>query len=1334
MRGTAGTARPPGLPAAGDAVAGPRGAAGAGGEQVSGSPLAVQLLGPVRAWRNGVEIDLGAARRRAVFTVLAVRANQAVSKGELIGGVWGDAPPASAEASLYTYVSGLRRALEPQRSRRSPGTVLPSTGAGYCLRLDPEVLDMHRFDQHRERAQRLAAGDPAAALAELDGALALWRDDALLGMPGPFAESQRSRLGELRLATVERRAELALRLGRHAEVTAELPGLTVEHPLREGLRVLLMTALHRTGRHTEALEVFHDARRVLVDEIGSEPGPALQRLHRQILRDSAAAPDPTRCVAAAPTSAGGRAEPDRTADAAAAQPGVPAAGRGAEPAGTAVAAPAQHGVPATFVGREAELDLLRRAVSGMAAGRGRCLWIEGEPGIGKSALLAAGLSGAQDAGCRVAWAAAGEPGRRRTLQAILDCLDTGPAPVPAGGDHVLQAIDRLLARVEELCAQAPLVLVVDDLPQADEAAVLGWYRLSRVLHRLPLLLVGAGRLVPRRTDVEQVRRAVVGSGGEVVALGPLPAGSVDALLTALVGAEPGESLRRTISCAGGNPRYTREVLDALRRGNAVAVRNGVAEVVPGATRDARESLVPALTGRLGFLSADTTDVLRRAALLGLEFTIGDASTVTGRPAPDLLAAVEEATAAGVLGSAGPRLAFRHPLIRLALYHGMPASVRTALHRQAAQALAAAWAPLELVAEQLAAAPTAVDSWVVEWLLANATALGRRAPDLAVRLLRTVAEHPSADAGHRERLAARLAQLAVPPAQPPEAEAQHVPASEGDRRDPAGAPVVPVPVVTVPVSAAPVAAASVAAAPVAAAPVVPVPVGAVDGALRVQLLGPVRAWRGGREVRLGSSRPRAVFAMLAMRAGAVIPRQELVTGVWGEQPPATAHGSLHTYVSALRKALEPDRERGGASLLESVGSGYRLRLDPQRSDVAEFDRLREQARRQLDDGDPRGAMRALDRALELWRGEALSGVSGPFARAQRHRLTEGRTAAREQRAAAGLAAGLPAAVVAELAALVGEEPLRERPRELLMLALHRSGRSAEALEAFREARRVLLAELGVEPGPGLREMHEHVLASAPDPALGGGPARRPAGADPSRRRTGAGAGDSPGDAREAADALLPQRVGEAPGGGAPDSPPDLPDRGPAPEDAAGRLDELSGPTREVLRWAALLGVEFALDDLSAVLGRPAAELARPLEEAVAAGVLRDAGQRPAFRHPLIRQALYEGTPAALRVALHQQAAQALARSGAPVEQVAGQLLATDGDIAPWVVEWLLNAAPVLQRQAPAVAVELLQRALRSPRAGGERGTPLMTHLADALFGVGRDAEAREYVRRAAARTS
>src|SRR5262249_41240388 len=161
----------------------------------------------------------------------------------------------------------------------------------------------------------------------------------------------------------------------------------------------------------------------LADELGSEPGPALQRLHRLVLRDSTAAPNPARRAASPSTSR--ETGPDRTADAAPARPGAPAAltsghptarrardpAAGGRPGGDAerdrAADPAvvQPGAPAALAGRDAELGLLRRAVSDAAAGRGRCLWIEGEPGIGKSALLAAGLAGAADAGCHVAWAA-----------------------------------------------------------------------------------------------------------------------------------------------------------------------------------------------------------------------------------------------------------------------------------------------------------------------------------------------------------------------------------------------------------------------------------------------------------------------------------------------------------------------------------------------------------------------------------------------------------------------------------------------------------------------------------------------------------------------------------------------------------------------------------------------------------------------------------------------------------------------------------------------------------------------------------------------------------------
>ncbi|NUT46006.1 MAG: AfsR/SARP family transcriptional regulator, partial [Saccharothrix sp.] len=303
----------------------------------------VELLGVVRAWRDGVEVDLGTARQRAVFALLALRAGQTASRDELIDGVWGDAPPATAGAGLYTYVSGLRRALEPDRPKRSTGVVLTSAGSGYCLRVPVDAVDVHRFERHRDRARRSADLDPASALAELDRALALWRGEALSGVPGPFAESQRSRLHELRLATAERRAEAALAVGRHEDVIADLAALTREHPVREGLHALLMTALHRAGRQAEALEVYHEARRVLVEESGIEPGVALRQAHRAVLEDKAE--------------------------------DVPAPRVAAAPPMTVVE-------PAVFAGRDDEVAVLRAAVSDLAAGRGGAVCVEGEPGIG----------------------------------------------------------------------------------------------------------------------------------------------------------------------------------------------------------------------------------------------------------------------------------------------------------------------------------------------------------------------------------------------------------------------------------------------------------------------------------------------------------------------------------------------------------------------------------------------------------------------------------------------------------------------------------------------------------------------------------------------------------------------------------------------------------------------------------------------------------------------------------------------------------------------------------------------------------------------------------------
>src|SRR5258708_35264438 len=163
----------------------------------------VQLLGVVRAWRGEQELQLGGPRRRAVLAMLALRAGQAVSRAEIIDGMWED-PPDSAVNSVHVHVAALRRILEPRRARGAPGQVLTASGPGYLLRLADGQLDTAELDQHLAHARRAAAAaDLASAARSLETALTLWHGTALSGIPGPWADIERVRLGELQLAVTQ---------------------------------------------------------------------------------------------------------------------------------------------------------------------------------------------------------------------------------------------------------------------------------------------------------------------------------------------------------------------------------------------------------------------------------------------------------------------------------------------------------------------------------------------------------------------------------------------------------------------------------------------------------------------------------------------------------------------------------------------------------------------------------------------------------------------------------------------------------------------------------------------------------------------------------------------------------------------------------------------------------------------------------------------------------------------------------------------------------------------------------------------------------------------------
>jgi DNA-binding SARP family transcriptional activator len=257
-------------------------------------------------------------------------------------------------------------------------------------------------------------------------------------------------------------------------------------------------------------------------------------------------------------------------------------------------------------------------------------------------------------------------------------------------------------------------------------------------------------------------------------------------------------------------------------------------------------------------------------------------------------------------------------------------------------------------------------------------------------------------------------------------------------------------------------------------------------LRFEVLGPVRAWRGDREIDLGSPQQRAILAILLLQEGAPASPDRLIAAIWGDAAPRAAVGMIRSYVSRLRHVLNPGNS---AAVIESAGGGYVLRAAD--LDLTEFQRRLGTAREARRAGDAPAAAAALRAALGRWHGTPLAGVNGDYGEFQRTRLEQLRLTAIEDLAAADIESGRHVEAAAELAEVIAEQPLRERPRELLMLALYRSGRQADALAVFGQVQRLLADELGLYPGPDLQQMQRRILAS--DPALAGpaAPGRTPA---------------------------------------------------------------------------------------------------------------------------------------------------------------------------------------------------------------------------------------------------
>jgi DNA-binding SARP family transcriptional activator/streptogramin lyase len=254
--------------------------------------------------------------------------------------------------------------------------------------------------------------------------------------------------------------------------------------------------------------------------------------------------------------------------------------------------------------------------------------------------------------------------------------------------------------------------------------------------------------------------------------------------------------------------------------------------------------------------------------------------------------------------------------------------------------------------------------------------------------------------------------------------------------------------------------------------------AADSPLEFRILGPLEVWSEGRSLVLGSPKQRALLAVLLLHANEPLSRDRLVDELWGETPPATVNAALSGYLTKLRRVLA---NGDGESALATRAPGYVLHVEPDALDAAVFERLVGDGRAALGRGEADEAAARLGEALALWRGRAMADLADePFAQPAIRRLEELRVAAAEERIEADLALGRHDALVPELEALVSEQPYRERLRAQLIVALYRSGRQADALAAYRTARRTLADELGLEPSRRLQELEQAILHQ--DPAL------------------------------------------------------------------------------------------------------------------------------------------------------------------------------------------------------------------------------------------------------------
>ena len=434
-----------------------------------------------------------------------------------------------------------------------------------------------------------------------------------------------------------------------------------------------------------------------------------------------------------------------------------------------------------LVGREGQLAVVTDLLARVRRGEGQVLVIEGEAGIGKSAVLDACHAQCDAEGLVVLAGRGDELGATRPFAPLLDALAKGPegdearravrsllvqerssqvALLETGPGLQSLVVDDLVTRMEELCVSQPVALCIDDLHWADASTLATLASLARRASDVPLLVAVALRHVPRNNDVAAFLAALDHRATPVrtthVELAPLPPDDVAALSAAVLGADPAAGLRTLLNGCAGNPLLVVELLASLRDAGLLTDLDGAVDTVgdPAVLR-LPTTLTETVRQRVARLDDDLRAVATVAALLGSRFTLGDLASVSGRPPTELLALVEPLVEARLFVDDGTALSYRHDLVRGAVVSALPASVQRELHQQIADALQAAGAPTVRVAEQLALGAPEGSTEAVSVLLAAAEEIAQQDPNGAESLLRRALELCAPTDPQRDLLSAAL---------------------------------------------------------------------------------------------------------------------------------------------------------------------------------------------------------------------------------------------------------------------------------------------------------------------------------------------------------------------------------------------------------------------------------------------------------------------------------------------------------------------------------------------------------------------------------------------------